>query len=177
MKRKLILYIATSLDGMIADSEGNIDWLTDALTITEADDSYDTFYKSVDTVIMGSTTFKQVTEVLSPEHYPYEAVHSYVFTSQPAIDSDSIKFVNGDIVAFIETLKKQDGKDIWLVGGASLVTPLVNANLIDTYMITLIPTILGKGIPLFDNIKHRHNVKIQESRLINGMLAYTAIRQ
>lgn len=177
MKRKLILYIATSLDGMIADSEGNIDWLTDTLTITEADDSYDTFYKSVDTAIMGSTTFKQVTEVLSPEHYPYESVRSYIFTSQPAIDSDSIKFVNGDIVAFIETLKKQDGKDIWLVGGASLVTPLVNANLIDTYMITLIPTILGKGIPLFNNIKRRQNVEIQESRLINGMLAYTAERR
>lgn len=78
--RKVVLYIATSLDGYIADKEGKVDWLVP--TGVEEDTSYEDFYAQVDTVIMGRTTYDQVVTELSPTHYPYEDVTSYIMTHE-----------------------------------------------------------------------------------------------
>lgn len=72
MKRKVILYIAVSIDGFIADTQGGIDFLGE-VTVDKpvSDDSYERFYETIDTVVMGRTTYQQVVEELSPDHYPY----------------------------------------------------------------------------------------------------------
>ncbi|MGX7013593.1 dihydrofolate reductase family protein [Vagococcus silagei] len=148
-ERKIILYIAMSLDGYIATKDGSIDWLESDEPILEEDNSYETFYETVDTVIMGSTTYDQVVNELSPDIYPYENATSYVLTSKKRTDKENIHFVNQDIVDLVDDLKEKSGKNIWIVGGSSIVAPLVAANLIDEYQLAIVPVILGEGIPLF----------------------------
>lgn len=83
MKRKVSLFIAMSLDDYIAKADGSVTWLETDRPQTEVDDSYETFYAQVDTVLLGRKTYEQVITELSPEVYPYEDVESYIFTSAP----------------------------------------------------------------------------------------------
>lgn len=149
--RKVILYIAMSLDGYIAREDGSIDWL-DALEMTEEDTTYEDFYQMIDTVVLGRKTFDQIQNELSPEVYPYEGVRSFVMTSKVQENSGNIYFVDKDIRTLIKKIKHEPGKNIWIVGGNSIIQPLVKENLIDEYIIAVVPTILGSGIPLFGDI-------------------------
>lgn len=149
MKRKVSLFIAMSLDGYIAKADGSVTWLETERPQTEVDDSYEKFYAQVDTVLLGRKTYEQVITELSPEVYPYEDVESYIFTSAPEKTVGRRHFVKGDVVALVEKLQAQAGGVIWIVGGSSIVAPLIEANLIDEYIIAVIPRILGSGVPLF----------------------------
>jgi dihydrofolate reductase len=152
MTRKVVLFIAMSIDNYIADDQGAVDWLEDNIRGNEVDDSYNQMYSKIDTVVMGRITYDQVTQELSPEKYMYEDRQSYIITSRPEQDTDSIKFRNQSPVELIQELQKEDGKDIWIIGGAQIVDPLVQANLIDEYILTTIPIFMGSGIRLFKEI-------------------------
>ncbi|PWG00401.1 dihydrofolate reductase family protein [Levilactobacillus bambusae] len=150
MKRQVILFIAQSLDGYIAKPDFSVDFLMTGDPI-EPDHEYDKLMAQVDTVIMGKTTYDQLVTELSPTHYPYANQESYVLTSHPEdVEATGNRhFMNTDPVALVQQLKSQPGRSIWIVGGSSLITPLVNAGLIDRYQIAVVPVILGDGIPLF----------------------------
>lgn len=177
MSRKVILFIATSIDGYIADKQGGVDWLpTDTTSNSEEDNTYETFYQAVDTVIMGRTTYDQVVNELSPEHYPYEGKASYVLTSRPGDGKEDIHFTSEPVVALVERLKNEQGGNIWIVGGSSVVKPLVEKNLIDEYQIAIAPIILGKGIPLFQTMNQSVALKLKKTQAINqfSYLTFTA---
>jgi dihydrofolate reductase len=176
MSREVILYIAASLDGYIAEADGSIDFLGGGAEVVEAETSYQELMKKIDTVVMGRTTYDQVVNELSPEHYPYEEQHSYIITSHPEKNHDKITFTDQAPTALIEQLRTENGKAIWIVGGSSIITPLVEANLIDTYIITTIPVILGKGIPLFRTFDGAVRVKAEQVVLKNGMIYSTYSR-
>lgn len=82
MDRKVILYIAISLDGFIADINGEIDWLGGQDSSYKGDYGYSNFLKNIDTVIMGMNTYKQIVKKLSPDKWPYSDIKSYVFTNK-----------------------------------------------------------------------------------------------
>lgn len=147
--RKVILYIAQSLDGYISGTDGNLDWLPQQI-FEKMNEFYSEFFQQVDIILIGRNTYDQIINVLSPNQWPYPNKTSYVWTSQK-IDSlyDSVHFVDTDLVTFVNKIKKQEGKDIWVLGGATLATELIKNNLIDEYCITIVPVILGKGISLF----------------------------
>lgn len=148
--KKIKLFIAMSLDGYIADASGGIQWLDPYNSV--ADDSYQLFYETIDTVIMGSKTYQQITEVLSPESYPYRDAETYVFSTRHLEPQERVTIVNQPVDSFVSSLKEMPGKDIWIVGGAAIVEPLVKANLIDEYWIAVAPVLLGDGIPLFSKM-------------------------
>lgn len=75
---------------------------------------------------MGRTTYDQVTEVLSPNEYPYADSQSYVLTSRQTDNTKDITFTNKSVVDIVTDLKKQSGKDIFIVGGASIIKPVLN---------------------------------------------------
>lgn len=140
--REVILFIAASLDGYIARSCGDIDWL-----FTDQDYGYSEFLASVDTVIMGRKTYDQV---LTFGEYPYKAKKSYIFTKNPALQADNnIEFINTDVKQFVENLRVVNGKNIWLVGGSLLIHDFMRNNLVDELIVSIHPIILGAGIPLF----------------------------
>jgi len=143
--RKIILFIASSLDGYIARENGDIDWLPE-----NTPSGYDDFIKSVDTVIMGKKTYDQV---LTFGDYPYKDKKSYVFTRNNEYSKDeNIEFVH-DADKLVKDIVTNSGKDIWLIGGAEIISTFVNLGFVDEIIISIIPVVLGKGIPLFKNIE------------------------
>jgi len=149
--RKIKVYIAISLDGYIATREGKIEWLTGFPNPEGTDYGYAEFLTTIDTTLMGNNTYKDVL-VLS-ETFPYPDKTNYVFTRDSTqTDTAFVKFISGDITRFVEGLKKQDGTDIWLVGGGQLNGALLQADLIDEMIIHVIPVVLGDGLPLFGGI-------------------------
>ena len=177
MSRKLVLYIAVSLDGYIAKKDGSVDWLSGNGDNTDIDNGYDDFYKTVDTVVMGQTTYEQIINELSPDTWVYEGKKCYVATSQDHPSDTRANFITDDIVDFIKSIKTQDGKDIWLVGGGNLVDQFIKDDLIDKYVITIIPTILADGIPLFLNNNPEIKLKLTGSKEIDGMVELSYVRR
>ena len=175
MKRKVILYISQSLDGFIADSKGNVDWILGNNENYDSDYGYEIFIKDIDTVILGANTYKQIKNELSPDKWVYENLKSYVLTNEIIEDTTNIKYVNMNIKELINRLQKEHGKNIWICGGANLVNQCVKEDLIDEYQITTVPIILGNGIRLFEannkNIKLELKYTKEENGLILGIYA------
>ena len=170
MKRKVILYISQSLDGFIADSKGNVDWILGNDKNYDSDYGYETFLKTIDTVILGATTYKQIINELSPDKWVYEDLQSYVLTSKNLENTSNIKYVNTSIKQLLNRLQTSDGKNIWICGGASLVNQCIQENLIDEYQITTVPVILGSGIRLFEDNNKTVNLKLKDLKEENGLI-------
>ncbi|BCL38380.1 dihydrofolate reductase family protein [Nostoc sp. MS1] len=142
--RKIILFIASSLDGYIARESGEIDWL-----FTDQDYGYTEFYDQVDTLILGNKTYQQV---LSFEEYPYMDKEVFVFSkTESGETANNAKFVNSNWLNFVNILCQSHGNNIWLVGGAQLIHFFLQHHLIDELILSIHPIILGTGIPLIVN--------------------------
>lgn len=139
---KLVLFIASSLDGYIARSSGDVDWL-----FTDQDYGYEDFFANIDTVLMGRKTYEQIQ--LFGE-YPYKGTQGFVFSrSRGGERNEDIEFVSSGLTSFVEKLKSRTGKNIWLVGGADIIQSCLQQDLIDEFIISIHPIILGEGIRLF----------------------------
>lgn len=173
--RKITLFIAASLDGYIADSKGNVDWIDGHGDESENIDTYSEFIKEIDTVIMGWNTYHQIVTELSPHEWVYENLTTYVVTHRQKQSADNIHFVSENPVDLVKRLSKENGKGIWICGGVDIIRQLVKENLIDCYYITVIPTILGKGIKLFEKTDCEINLKLVKTQSCNGIteLIYT----
>lgn len=175
--RKIILYIAMSLDGYIADNNGNVDWLKGHGDDNSNIDTYSDFVEGIDTIIMGWNTYHQIVTDLSPNEWVYEDFTTFVITHKEYISSEKIQFVSTDPVNLIEKLKMENGKDIWICGGANIVQQLVAKDLIDCYYITVIPTLLGSGIRLFENAENQIELKLTDTQTYNGMAELIYVRR
>lgn len=109
--------------------------------------------KDIDTVLMGWNTYHQIITELSPNEWVYNDFTTYVVTHNKHTSSDKISFIDESPVELVKKLQEENGKDVWICGGANLIQQVVREDLIDCYYITVIPTILGSGIRLFENVK------------------------
>lgn len=158
MSAKTILYIAQSIDGYIAASDGSVDFLS-CVEEDGEDYGYFDFYKTVDSVIMGANTYEQI---LGFGDFPYPDKPCYVFTSRAYKSHDHVEFVNDNPFEWIK--RNGDDKPVryWLVGGSTLIKAFQDQELIDEYIISVIPTMLGSGIPLFQTHKSPFNLKLKD---------------
>ena len=168
--RKVILYIAMSIDGYIAKNNGDVSWLGGDGSKPEAIGSYPSFYETIDAVIMGWNTYHQITTELSPERNPYKGKISYVLTRKKKKSRTDICFVNENVIELIQKLKNQPGKNIWICGGASIVQQLIENDLIDEYCISIIPTLLGRGIKLFSDCSDEKKFRLIRTEEYNGIV-------
>lgn len=166
--RKTILYIAMSLDGFIADSLGEVDWLQGDDSDPENPGTYDSFAETVDTIVMGRTTYEQIAEELSPNVWPYPGLECFVITERSFLETEKIR-ASDNPVELVDRLKKRPGRDIWIAGGAKLVQSLLKADRIDQFRITIIPVILGCGIRLFEYLPENIPLKLKATLISNGM--------
>lgn len=173
--RTVVLFIAMSLDGYIADHNGNVDWLSGQNEAGETSDTYSSFVKEADTVIMGWNTYDQIVRELSPSVWPYPDLTSYVITHKKAVSTDPLIFSCENPGEIVTRLKRKPGKDIWICGGANIAQQLMRENLIDTYHISVIPTLLGTGIRLFDSTNRPLPLQLVHTQHYNGIvdLVYT----
>ena len=175
--RRICLFIAMSLDGYIADSKGGVDWLVGQGDDDETIDAYSDFVKNIDTILMGWNTYHQIVTELSPNEWVYDDFTTYVVTHNKHTSSDKIRFTDEDPVELVKKLRAENGKDVWICGGANLIQQLVREDFIDCYYITVIPTILGAGIRLFENANHEIKLRLIHVQSYNGMTDLIYIRR
>ncbi|MGD2156847.1 MAG: dihydrofolate reductase family protein [Anaerolineales bacterium] len=159
---RVILYIAISLDGYIADVNGGVSWL-DAFQHDVEDYEYSAFYQHLGALIMGGNTYRQI---LGFGEWPYPGVTTHVVTSRELEDlpNTEIKSYRGDVVELVGRIKAGLTKDIWLVGGADLIRQFVTHNLIDEYIISIMPVLLGEGIPLLQGVDAPNQLELIDSK-------------
>ena len=150
-KRKIIVRIAASADGFIARGDGSFDWLN--RPHPKGDYGMDTFYKTIDTILWGRKTCDMALEFqkkgVAGTGFDTR-VKNYVFTRSPlpAATPAGVEFVNEPIKAFATGLREKKGKHIWIMGGAGIIAPFLDEGEIDEFMIQVVPTFIGEGIPL-----------------------------
>lgn len=168
--RKTVLYIAISLDGYIADAAGAVDWLTGHSAAAPGVDSYGQFSKTIDTVILGWNTYRQITTELSPENWVYADFTSYVLTHRQQPPAAGIQFTQEPPAELVNRLKQKAGKDIWICGGADVAQQLMRADCIDRYHLAVIPTLLGDGLRLFPTMPQELKLRLIDTFHYNGII-------
>jgi dihydrofolate reductase len=139
---KVVLFIATSLDGYIASSDGTVDWL-----FQDADYGYTEFMASLDAVVMARKTWEQAK---SFEAVPFAGKRVFVFSrTLPPPSDERIHPVQGEVGAVVASMRQNCQGDLWLVGGSELIRQFIRNRLIDEFRLFVHPIILGEGIPLF----------------------------
>jgi len=147
--RKIITYIATSADGFIARLDGGVEWLNRP----RPPDNYEmgAFYKSIDTILFGRKTYAPFgfQKKKSKPSAPESKIKNYVFTHNPPTEPEpGVEFVNEPISEFAQRLRATPGKDIWMMGGAGVIASFLDEGEIDEFIIHVVPTFIGEGIPL-----------------------------
>ena len=141
--------IATSADGFIARKDGTYDWLD--RPSPAGDYGMAKFFKSIDTIIWGRKTYDMVVQ-FEKEGKPYPTmpgIRHYAFSRKPPKRVlPGFEFVTEPIPKFVKRLRAQKGKNIWMMGGGGIIGSFLDAGGIDEFMIHVIPTIIGEGIPL-----------------------------
>lgn len=168
--RLVILYIAMSLDGYIADTGGGVGWMTGQTGAGEDGAGYEAFVGTIDTVVMGWNTYHQITAELSPGQWPYEGLESYVITHRAPPPAPGIRFVQEDPCALVRQLRAMPGGGIWVCGGAAIARPLMQAGMIDRYDLSVIPTLLGGGVPLFGALPREQPLRLLSEQSRDGIL-------
>lgn len=174
-KRKVILYIAMSLDGYIAKPNDDLSFL-DMVQKEGEDYGYFDFVKSVDTVILGRKTYDWVMKQV-PE-FPHADKTTFVISKNKKPSLGNLNYYNGSLQELITTLKSQSGKNIFCDGGAQVVNSLLKEKLIDELIISVIPVLLGNGIRLFEDGRPEQNLKLISSKSFEKglvQLHYTTI--
>lgn len=164
--RKIILDLAVTLDGYIEGPNGETDWC-----IMDEDMKFEEFLSGIDAIFYGRVSydfwgnFQPEPASDEMEKNLWRQVHSkkkYVFSSQHRQDDDAT-FISSNLPAAVAEIKNSEGKDIWLYGGAGLITSFIEHDLIDLYRLSVHPLAMGKGKPLFENIKERIDLKLVKS--------------
>lgn len=166
---KTTLYIASTLDGYIADQKGGVDFL-DKYNIENEDYGYQKFYDSVGCLVLGSTTYKQC---LSFPQWPYPDKQVVVFSDQNLkIPYSNIKIAKSAELVREMTFLKSKFSHIWLVGGGKMVSAFLQKNLIDRIILSIMPEVLGRGIRLFENQTPEQFLQLQNQQIYpNGVIS------
>lgn len=171
-RRRIILDLAITLDGFIEGKNGEVDWC-----IMDPDMGFTNFLNEIDTILYGRKSYDLWGQYIpqdedsDDEKEIWKLVHSkekYVFSRTQTDSDNKAIFINENIPEEVNKLKNKPGKDIWLYGGASLITTFINLGLVDEFRLSVHPVILGEGKPLFIDIKQRLNLKMFNTRTFSS---------
>jgi dihydrofolate reductase len=181
--RNIILFMHISLDGFVAGPNGELDWIS-------YDQELEKYAEGVVSTV-GSPLYGRVTYQMMESYWPtvltnpsatehdlaharwLEKVEKIVFSKTLAkVEWNNTRLIKDNIAEEISKLKQQPGKDLVIFGSPSLAQTFMQLDLIDGYRLTINPVILGSGIPLFEEVKHKSNLKLVESKTLNsGVIA------
>ena len=147
--RKIKLIITSSIDGYIATSDGDLEWMGEYSNTERLDYSYRKFLSEVDAVIMGANTYRNLKRMEITG--TYKGKNTYIITHNPDLvkGGDNIFFISNNVVEEVSALKEKNRKDIALIGGSEVIKMFLKADLIDEMIILTVPILLGDGISLF----------------------------
>lgn len=167
--RKIILGVAVSLDGFIEGPNGEYDWC-----FTDQDYGLSELYQRIDTAFLGRKTYEMTLAMgeMSGEGFP--KLKNYIFSNTLTSVKPDETLITGDIEAEVLKIKQDKGKDIWLYGGASLTTSLLNLGLVDELTLAVHPILLGTGKHLFKDILNRVPLTLLDSKTYStGLVSLT----
>lgn len=173
MNGKIILNLAISLDGYIADENGGFDWIVgDGNSILNTENKYDfaKFLEDIDVVVMGRNCYDQ------NFHKDYKNKDVYIATSKNITNYENYHFICGDICKTISDLKNK-GKNIFLFGGGIVIDSFIKEDIIDEYIIGIIPVILGKGRKLFLENNPKIDLKLQSYSVEDGIVVMKYLKR
>ncbi len=154
----VFFYGCVTLDGYLADKNHGLDWLHQ--TSNAEDTGYDAFYQKMDVTIMGKRTYDEIAR-LEDASSVYPTTENYVFTHSASLSQRGFVPVSGDVVEFVKGLGE---KRIWIVGGNTVLAPLLDADLVDCLIVQVAPVLLGEGIPLFTQKEGQMRFHLDEVR-------------
>jgi len=152
---KISAYMATSIDGYIAQKDGGLDWLERTPTPNE-DFGFKEFMDSVDVLIMGRNTYDVVTEF---DEWPYQGTRVIVLSQSLKQTKDEAELFSGEIQSLVSKLHSEGVKHIYIDGGVTICN-FLEVGMVDQLTITVIPIILGNGIRLFNPMDKEHNCSL-----------------
>lgn len=156
--RKLILYIACSLDGYIAKPNDDLGFL--GIVQKEGEDyGYNDFISTVDTVIVGRKTYDWVKG--QGFDFPHSDKECYIITRQVKPPLGNLIFYNGDLKKLVQELKSKSGKNIFCDGGSEIVNQLLSEKLIDELIVSVIPVLVGNGTRLFKDGRPEQELELE----------------
>lgn len=161
MNGNVILYIAISLDGYIAKPNDDLSFLS-VVEQEGQDYGYADFVKSVDAVIIGRKTYDKV--ISMGYHFPHADKDTYIITRTPKPNIGSAKFYTGNLKELVKKLKSQQIKKIYCDGGAEIVNELLKDNLIDEFIISIIPILVGSGTKLFKDGRPEQKLELVSTK-------------
>jgi dihydrofolate reductase len=158
---QVIYYVATSLDGYIAIPDGGLEWLAPFEGMGQ-DYGYDEFYSSVDAVLLGSRTYEKS---LTFGAWPFPEKPCWVFSRRGIAAAEPDVVITSDSPdQLMAELEERGVRRAWLVGGGALAGSFREHRLITEYIVSVIPVILGEGIPLFASSGEREYLQLADSR-------------
>ena len=164
--RKIVLQLAVSLDGYIEGPNGEFDWC-----FTDQDYGMSAFFKRIDSTFMGRKTYELALAMQDEAPPGFPKFKEYVFSNTLTEVKEEVILINGDIKKKVEKIKNEKGKDIWLFGGAELISLLMNLHLVDEIILAVHPVILGSGKTLFSEIKERTWLTLTDHKIYpNGLV-------
>ncbi|MHA1576496.1 MAG: dihydrofolate reductase family protein [Candidatus Thorarchaeota archaeon] len=173
------VYIATSLDGFIATSEGDLDWLDEIPNPEGHDFGYAKFMSGIDALVMGRKTFEKVASFgVWPYSMPVFVLSRSKISVPPGLEN-KVEIVNKTPKKLVDDLIAHGYQNLYIDGGITIQNFLAD-DLIDEMIITRVPVLLGSGIPLFGTLRQRQYFKHEKTDVINEILVkshYTRIRE
>jgi dihydrofolate reductase len=161
--RKLSLFIATSLDGYIAKPNDDLSFLK--LVEKEGEDyGYAEFTANIDAIILGRKTYDWVLREIGTSHYDNGERDVYVITRTAKPSVGKTKFYTGNLTDLIQKLKSENGENIYCDGGAEIVNELMKSDLIDEFIISIVPVLLGNGTRLFKDGRPEQQLELLNSK-------------
>lgn len=167
--RRVRYHVAVSLDGFIAGPKGEFDWI-----IQDPGFDFEAYFKQFDTFLLGRYTF-EVTRQAGAPGMP-DGTHSIVFSRTLRQSDYPDVTITGEVAGTISELKKKPGKDIWLFGGGKLFRSVLDAGLIDTIELAVIPILLSQGVPLLAPGERSPALQLTETKTLPSgtiLLSYT----
>lgn len=166
--RKVILDLAVTLDGFIEGPNGEVDWC-----IMDEEMDFAGFMSRLDTIFYGRISYdgwgnyQPAADAEPAEKELWQDIHAkkkYVF-SHHAKEDVNANYITTAIQEKVAAIKQEEGKDIWLYGGASLIRTFIELDLVDVYQLSVHPTVLGAGKPLFENLKERLALTLKDTKV------------
>lgn len=178
MEKKNKVFIATSLDGYIADKNGGIDWLHSIPNPNNIDMGYKKFFSEIDALVMGRRTFETICGF--DIDWPYQKpvfVLTNSLTRVPEPYKGKAEIVNGSLKGILKNIHKKGFSSLYIDGGKTIQS-FLREDLIDEMIITILPYLLGGGIPLFTELPKKLNFLCVDTKMyLDQVVQNTFIRK
>ena len=162
---KVTIHMVSSLDGIIAKKDNSVSWFetSDYCEKGVTEQNTEEFLKTIDCYVMGARTYEHALELSKSYGWAYGNVPTIVISHRALpIDRKNIEIYSGDLNKLVNERLKPNYGNVWLVGGAMLVKDFIRLNLADEIRQSIIPIILGDGIPFFDRIGQEQALHLKD---------------